>query len=240
MISLNDVCVRLGNFSLNVSMDVHDGAVVVIFGPNGSGKTTLLETIVGFHKPAAGSIVIDGVDVTGMPPEKRGVGYVPQDCLLFPHLSVVENIRFATRSKLGDGDILKTLDMFSVKHLADRYPRFLSGGERQRVALARALAISPHVLLLDEPFSSLDAGACQCIRKEIAKIQKDLGITTVLVTHNPEEAEEMGDRIITIVGGKIRETETQCFCGSQNAYNTYNTHNTQNCAGCTIDCYCKR
>jgi ABC-type sulfate/molybdate transport systems ATPase subunit len=146
----------------------------------------------------------------------------------------------------GDGkteiaqNVDELLELMRIEHLRDRYPKNLSGGERQRVALARALAVSPEVLLLDEPFNSMDSGTCQCMRKEIRKIQKDRGITTVLVTHNPEEAEEMGDRIITIAGGKIRETETQCFCGSQNAHNTYNTHSTENCSGCTIDCYCKR
>jgi ABC-type Fe3+/spermidine/putrescine transport system ATPase subunit len=184
--------------------------------------------IVGYHKPAAGSIVIDGMNVTWMPPEKRGVGYVPQDCLLFPHLNILENIRFATRSKLGDEGIMETLETLSVSYLADRYPRFLSGGEKQRVALARALAISPHVLLLDEPFSSLDTEACHCIRKEIKKIQKSFGITTILVTHNPEDAEEMGDRIVTMDGGEVHEHEVHDFM--------------QNCTGCGIDCnraYCR-
>ncbi len=230
---------NIRNYALNdLNMDICDGELLVITGPNGAGKSTLLATIAGLVN-YDGTVLFDGVAVDRMPTNERKIGYLFQNLALFPHLDVASNVGYGMAVK-GDRktEITRNVDellgLVKIEHLRDRYPKNLSGGERQRVALARALAVSPEVLLLDEPFNSMDTGACQCIRKEIRKIQKDRGITTVLVTHNPEEAEEMGDRIITIAGGTIRETGTQCFCGSQNA------HNTENCADCTIDCYCKR
>ncbi|NOQ33459.1 MAG: ATP-binding cassette domain-containing protein [Methanosarcinales archaeon] len=242
---------NIRNYALNdLNMDICDGELLVITGPNGAGKSTLLATIAGLVN-YDGTVLFDGVAVDRMPTNERKIGYLFQNLALFPHLDVASNVGYGMAVK-GSRKIEITrnvdelLGLMRIEHLRDRYPKNLSGGERQRVALARALAVSPEVLLLDEPFNSMDNGACQCIRKEISKIQKDIGITTVLVTHNPEEAEEMGDRIITIAGGKIRETETQCFCGSQNTHiaqnphNTYNAQNTQNCSDCAIDCYCKR
>jgi len=233
---------NIRNYVFNdLNMGIYDEELLVVTGPNGAGKSTLLNTIAGLVD-YEGTVLFDGVTVDKMPTNERQVGYLFQNLALFPHLNVISNIGYGMVVK-GDGkteiaqNVDELLELMRIEHLRDRYPKNLSGGERQRVALARALAVSPEVLLLDEPFNSMDAGTCQCMRKEIRKIQKDLGITTVLVTHNPEEAEEMGDRIITIAGGKIRETDTQCFCSSQN---THNAHNTQNCAGCTIDCYCKR
>jgi len=236
---------NIRNYVFNdLNMEICDEELLVVTGPNGAGKSTLLATIAGLVN-YDGTVLFDRVAVDRMPTNERKIGYLFQNLALFPHLNVASNIGYGMVVK-GDRKIEiaqnvdELLELMKIEHLRDRYPKNLSGGERQRVALARALAVSPEVLLLDEPFNSMDSGTCQCMRKEIRKIQKDRGITTVLVTHNPEEAEEMGDRIITIAGGKIRETETQCFCGSQNAHNTYNTHSTQNCAGCTIDCYCKR
>ncbi len=239
---------NIRNYVFNdLNMEIYDEELLVVTGPNGAGKSTLLATIAGLVN-YDGTVLFDGVTVDRIPTNERKIGYLFQNLALFPHLNVASNIGYGMVVK-GDGkteiaqNVDELLGLMRIEHLRDRYPKNLSGGERQRVALARALAVSPEVLLLDEPFNSMDNGTCQCIRKEIRKIQKDLGITTVLVTHNPEEAEEMGDRIITIAGGKIRETDTQCSCGSQNthnAHNTHNTHNTQNCAGCTIDCYCKR
>jgi len=239
------------NYVFNdLNMEIFDEELLVVTGPNGAGKSTLLNTIAGLVD-YEGTVLFDGVTVDRMPTNERQVGYLFQNLALFPHLDVASNVGYGLALK-GEGrervaqKIDELLVLMKITHLRDRYPKNLSGGEKQRVALARALAVSPEVLLLDEPFNSLDTGTCQCIRKEIRKIQKNLGITTVLVTHNPEEAEEMGDRIITIADGKIRETETQCFCGSrnthiaQNPHNTYNAQNTQNCSDCTIDCYCKR
>ena len=236
---------NIRNYVFNgLNMEIFDKELLVVTGPNGAGKSTLLATIAGLVN-YDGTVLFDGVTVDRIPTNERKIGYLFQNLALFPHLNVASNIGYGMAVK-GDEktEIAQSVDellrLMRIEHLRDRYPKNLSGGERQRVALARALAVSPEVLLLDEPFNSMDNGTCQCMRKEIRKIQKDLGITTVLVTHNPEEAEEMGDRIITIAGGKIQETETQCFCGSQNVHNTYNTHNAENCTGCTIDCYCKR
>jgi len=239
---------NIRNYVFNdLNMEIYDKELLVVTGPNGAGKSTLLATIAGLMN-YDGNVLFDGVTVDRIPTNERKIGYLFQNLALFPHLTVASNIGYGMAVK-GDGkteiaqNVDELLGLMRIEHLRDRYPKNLSGGERQRVALARALAVSPEVLLLDEPFNSMDHGTCQCMRKEIRKIQKDLGITTVLVTHNPEEAEEMGDRIITIAGGKIRETETQCSCSSQNAqnaHNTYKTHNTENCADCTIDCYCKR
>jgi len=239
---------NIKNYVFNdLNMEIFDTELLVVTGPNGAGKSTLLATIAGLVN-YDGTVLFDGVVVDRMPTNERKIGYLFQNLALFPHLDVASNIGYGMVVK-GDGkiEIARNVDellgLMRIEHLRDRYPKNLSGGERQRVALARALAVSPEVLLLDEPFNSMDNGACQCIRKEISKIQKDLGITTVLVTHNPEEAEEMGDRIITIANGRIQEIETCCSCSSQNvhnAHNTQNAHNTNNCAGCTIDCYCKR
>ncbi len=233
------------NYVFNdLNMEIYDKELLVVTGPNGAGKSTLLATIAGLVN-YDGTVLFDGVSVDDTPTNERKIGYLFQNLALFPHLNVASNIGYGMVVK-GDGkteiaqNVDELLGLMRIEHLRDRYPKNLSGGERQRVALARALAVSPEVLLLDEPFNSMDSGTCQCMRKEIRKIQKDRGITTVLVTHNPEEAEEMGDRIITISGGKIRETETQCFCGSHNTHNVHNTDNTQDCADCTIDCYCKR
>ena len=236
---------NIRNYVFNdLNMEIYDKELLVVTGPNGAGKSTLLATIAGLAN-YDGNVLFDGVTVDRIPTNERRVGYLFQNLALFPHLNVASNIGYGMAVK-GDGkteiaqNVDELLGLVRIEHLRDRYPKNLSGGEQQRVALARALAVSPEVLLLDEPFNSMDNGTCQCMRKEISKIQKDRGITTVLVTHNPEEAEEMGDRIVTIAGGKIRETETQCSCSPQNAHNTYNTHNTENCADCTIDCYCKR
>ncbi|NOQ33979.1 MAG: ATP-binding cassette domain-containing protein [Methanosarcinales archaeon] len=239
---------NIRNYVFNdLNMEIFDEELLVVTGPNGAGKSTLLATIAGLVN-YDGTVLFDGVTVDRIPTNERKIGYLFQNLALFPHLNVASNIGYGMVVK-GDGkteiaqNVDELLELMRIEHLRDRYPKNLSGGERQRVALARALAVSPEVLLLDEPFNSMDSGTCQCMRKEIRKIQKDRGITTVLVTHNPEEAEEMGDRIITIAGGRIRETGTQCFCGSQNAHtaqNPHNAHNTQNCPDCTIDCYCKR
>ncbi|PXF61630.1 MAG: ABC transporter [Candidatus Methanogaster sp.] len=236
---------NIRNYVFNdLNMEIFDKELLVVTGPNGAGKSTLLATIAGLVN-YSGTVLFDGVAVDRIPTNERKIGYLFQNLALFPHLNVASNIGYGMAVK-GDGkteiaqNVGELLMLMRIEHLRDRYPKNLSGGERQRVALARALAVSPEVLLLDEPFNSMDNGTCQCMRKEIRKIQKDLGTTMVLVTHNPKEAEEMGDRIITIAGGKIRETETECFCGSENTHNAQNPHNTQNCAGCTIDCYCKR
>ncbi len=219
------------NYVFNgLNMEIYDEELLVVTGPNGAGKSTLLATIAGLVN-YDGTVLFDGVSVDDTPTNKRKIGYLFQNLALFPHLNVASNIGYGMAVK-GDRkteiaqNVDELLGLMRIEHLRDRYPKNLSGGERQRVALARALAVSPAVLLLDEPFNSMDHGTCQCMRKEIRMIQKDLGITTVLVTHNPEEAEEMGDRIVAMNGGEVHEHEVADFM--------------QNCASCGIDCYCKR
>ncbi len=206
MISLRDVRVVVGNFALdNINIHVDKGEVAVIFGPNGSGKTTLLETIVGFYKPVKGSIIINGKDVTKLPPERRNVGYVPQDILLLPHLSVAENIKFATKNKISNDKVMELANLFSLSHLLNRYPKTLSGGERQKVAIIRAIAMNPDVLLLDEPLSSIDYYSKPELIKELKKIYDMLDVPVIHVTHDYKEAKYLADKIIFIKSGRIEK-----------------------------------
>jgi iron(III) transport system ATP-binding protein len=191
-----------------VALTVASGEMLAILGASGSGKTTLLRLIAGFENVDAGSIVIDGVMVAGprvhTPPERRRIGYLAQEGALFPHLSVARNIAFG----LGRGDHAKRvgtlLDMVGLPAgFATRSPHQLSGGEQQRVALARALATSPRVVLLDEPFSALDAARRQDVRQTVATVLKQAGATAILVTHDQAEAMSMGDRVAVLRHGKI-------------------------------------
>ncbi|WP_290597469.1 MULTISPECIES: ABC transporter ATP-binding protein [unclassified Archaeoglobus] len=203
MIKLQNVTVVLGDFLLKANLDVQNGEVVAIFGPNGCGKTTLLETIAGFYKPTHGRIIINGRDVTREPPENRNVGYVPQDLLLLPHLTVVDNIKFATRNRISESRIAELTRMFSIDKLLNRFPRTLSGGEKQRVAIVRAIARNPDILLLDEPFSSVDHSTKLELQEKFRKIYRTLNIPVIHVTHDLDEAEYLADRVIFMKDGKI-------------------------------------
>lgn len=211
MIRIKDLWLKLGAFSLEgVNLSVDYGEYFVVLGPSGAGKTVLLECIAGLHRLRKGEIWIDGKDVTGLTPEQRRVGYVPQDYVLFPFLDVFENIAFGLRqrgySEAEIEDRVRALaHLTGISHLLDRDPRSLSGGEKQRVALARALAPFPRVLLLDEPLSSLDLKTAKYLRVELRRIHDELGITTVHVTHNQIEAEEMADRIAILSGGSLQQ-----------------------------------
>jgi putative spermidine/putrescine transport system ATP-binding protein len=189
------------------------GEFVSFLGPSGCGKTTTLRMIAGFEQPSAGSIRIDGHDVTRTPPNRRNVGMVFQSYALFPNLSVADNIAFGLkiRNKPRDqvrGRVDELLRLMHLEDRGDRYPYQLSGGQQQRVALARALAIEPTVLLLDEPLSALDAKIRVALRHEIREIQRQLGITTVYVTHDQEEALELSDRIVVMSEGRIEQVGT--------------------------------
>ena len=189
------------------------GEFVSFLGPSGCGKTTTLRMIAGFEQPSAGTISIDGKDVTDTPPNKRNVGMVFQSYALFPNMSVADNIAFGLKIRGTDADKLRkrVAELLRLIHLedrGDRYPYQLSGGQQQRVALARALAIEPTVLLLDEPLSALDAKIRVALRHEIREIQRQLGITTVYVTHDQEEALELSDRIVVMSEGRIEQVGT--------------------------------
>jgi putative spermidine/putrescine transport system ATP-binding protein len=189
------------------------GEFVSFLGPSGCGKTTTLRMIAGFERPTGGSIVIDGADVTHRPPNQRNVGMVFQSYALFPNMSVADNIGFGLKvRRRPKAQITQRVDeLLSLIHLegrGDRYPYQLSGGQQQRVALARALAIEPQVLLLDEPLSALDAKIRIILRKEIRAIQRQLGITTVYVTHDQEEALSLSDRVVVMSEGRIEQIGT--------------------------------
>jgi putative spermidine/putrescine transport system ATP-binding protein len=191
-------------------LDAETGEFVSFLGPSGCGKTTTLRMIAGFETPTAGAIHIDGRDVTTMPPNKRNVGMVFQSYALFPNMTVAENIGFGLKVRHRPGGEIKRrvgelLDLIHLPDRGDRYPYQLSGGQQQRVALARALAIEPSVLLLDEPLSALDAKIRVALRHEIRQIQRQLGITTVYVTHDQEEALELSDRIVVMSEGRIEQ-----------------------------------
>ncbi|HEY5252233.1 MAG TPA: ABC transporter ATP-binding protein [Acidimicrobiales bacterium] len=196
-----------------IDLDVPEGSLTAILGPSGSGKTTLLRVLAGFERADRGVVTLgDRVVEDGrhyLPPEERGIGYVPQEGALFPHLTVEKNIGFGlSRHQRGDGRIARLADMVGLAGLGERYPHQLSGGQQQRVALARALAIEPEVILLDEPFSSLDAGLRASVRADVQSVLRQAGTTALLVTHDQDEALSMADFVAVIRGGRIGQTGT--------------------------------
>ncbi|TPM36859.1 ABC transporter ATP-binding protein [Mesorhizobium sp. B2-3-4] len=195
------------------SLDVEPGEFVSFLGPSGCGKTTVLRMVAGFEEPSAGKIVVAGKDITRLKPNQRNVGMVFQAYALFPNLTVAQNIAFGLKvagMPKADADkrVAEMLDMIKLPQMADRYPYQLSGGQQQRIALARAIAPKPKLLLLDEPLSALDAKVRVSLREEIRSIQKKLGITTIFVTHDQEEALSISDRIAVMYGGKAEQVAT--------------------------------
>ncbi|SNY92193.1 putative spermidine/putrescine transport system ATP-binding protein [Cohaesibacter sp. ES.047] len=189
---------------------VEQGEMVALLGPSGCGKSTTLRMIAGFETPSSGRILFGQEDVTSLPPYRRDVGMVFQSYALFPHMSVAANVGFGLEMrKLGRADrdkrIKDALEMVRLEHLADRMPGQLSGGQQQRVALARALAVNPALLLLDEPLSNLDAKLRAEVQHEIRDLQQRLGVTTLIVTHDQEEALIMADRMAVMEGGVLRQ-----------------------------------
>jgi putative spermidine/putrescine transport system ATP-binding protein len=196
-----------------VDLDIAPGEFVSLLGPSGCGKTTALRVLAGLERATGGAVLLAGQDVSGVPTNKRDIGMVFQSYSLFPHLRVLENTAFGLRRRgIGKAEAARragdALELVGLGHLADRFPHQLSGGQQQRVALARALVTEPRVLLLDEPLSALDAKVRVQLRDEIRRIQLRLGITTVFVTHDQEEALAVSDRIAVMNAGRIDQIGT--------------------------------
>ncbi len=191
-------------------LEMSRGEFVSFLGPSGCGKTTTLRMIAGFEQPTAGTIVLDGTDITDKAPNQRNVGMVFQSYALFPNMTVAENIGFGLKVRKRPGDqirkrVAELLELINLSDKGGRYPYQLSGGQQQRIALARALAFEPQVLLLDEPLSALDAKIRVALRVEIRAIQRQLGITTVYVTHDQEEALSLSDRVVVMSEGRMEQ-----------------------------------
>ena len=211
-LAVENVSLVLGAFALReVSLGVAPGEILVLLGSNGAGKSVILETIAGFHRPSRGRVTIGARDVTALPPEARHVGYVFQNFALFPHLTVAQNVRFATEARAparsrrsgAEARIAELLGRFGLTRLAGRRPADLSGGEKQRVALARALATDPAVFLFDEPFSALDAVTRDALRDELAGFLREARVPAVYVTHDYAEAMAFADRVAVVDAGSI-------------------------------------
>ena len=216
MIRLENLHVRVGNFDLrDISLEVPKGGYALIIGPTGSGKTTLLEAIAGHARLKAGRVFMHDDEVTDLPPERRGLGFVYQQYHLFPHLSVRNNIGYGI-GRTGarrDGTspaarIAELAELLAIEPLLDRPVRGLSGGEQQRVALARALAPRPSILLLDEPFAAVDPATRQVLRHELRELHEREGITTLQVTHDFDEALRLGDLVAVLSEGRIAQSGT--------------------------------
>jgi putative spermidine/putrescine transport system ATP-binding protein len=195
------------------NLSAERGEFVSFLGPSGCGKTTTLRMIAGFESPSTGTITIDGRDVTDVPPNRRNVGMVFQSYALFPNMTVAQNVGFGLKVRKRPADQIRSrvAELLEIVNLPDkggRYPYQLSGGQQQRVALARALAFEPQVLLLDEPLSALDAKIRVALRQEIRSIQRRLGITTVYVTHDQEEALSLSDRVVVMSEGRMEQVGT--------------------------------
>ncbi|MCQ8830046.1 ABC transporter ATP-binding protein [Streptomyces malaysiensis] len=193
-----------------LDLAVRPGELLALLGPSGCGKTTALRLLAGFEHPDAGEVLVDGQDVTGVPAHRRDAGMVFQSYSLFPHLSAVDNVAFGLRmrkvrtaERRARAAVL--LELVGLGDKGERFPHQLSGGQQQRVALARALALRPRVLLLDEPLSALDAKVRLTLREEIRRLQRELGITTLFVTHDQEEALSMADRVAVMRAGRLEQ-----------------------------------
>ena len=210
---------RFGAFPAvdDVTLAIEPGELIALLGPSGSGKTTLLRLIAGLEMPDAGAILFDGDDATERSAKDRRVGFVFQHYALFRHMTVAENVAFGLRvkprrSRPAGAEIRRRvtelLDLVQLGMMADRYPSQLSGGQRQRIALVRALAVEPRVLLLDEPFGALDAKVRQELRRSLRRLHDELGVTTIFVTHDQEEALELADRVVVMNQGKVEQIGT--------------------------------
>lgn len=211
---------RLWNFTLDVQLKV-DNQILILLGPSGSGKTTILHLLAGLYKPDEGFIKINdrllysSNEKINSLPQSRNIGYLFQNYALFPHMTVRQNVFYGLKSKKSKQDKsaldpLELLNSFGVGHLIDRYPGQLSGGEKQRVALARALVVQPSLLLLDEPFSALDKDTRINLRHEVKRLHSHWQIPFILVTHDEEDAEFLGDITVSLEKGQFKENSLQC------------------------------
>lgn len=218
-IELRDLRKRFGAFEAikGVSLDIADGELVALLGPSGSGKTTLLRIIAGLEHADSGAVRFDGADASAAPVRDRRVGFVFQHYALFRHMTVFENVAFGLRVRPRrlrprrreiESRVDKLLSLVQLESLGGRYPSQLSGGQRQRVALARALAVEPKVLLLDEPFGALDARVREDLRRWLRRLHDEINITSVLVTHDQEEALEVADRVVVLNEGRVEQVGT--------------------------------
>jgi sulfate/thiosulfate transport system ATP-binding protein len=211
-IDVHDVSKHFGDFAAlsDVTLEVPEGSLTALLGPSGSGKSTLLRIIAGLEQPDSGEVLLDGTEVTGRRPQERGIGFVFQHYAAFAHMSVRNNVAFGLQiRKRPKAEINSRVDellaLVGLTKWAAQYPHQLSGGQRQRMALARALAIEPRVLLLDEPFGALDATVRAELRQWLRRLHDEQGVTTVLVTHDQEEAMEVADRIAVMNAGRIEQ-----------------------------------
>jgi sulfate transport system ATP-binding protein len=212
VIEARGIVKRFGDFTAldGVSVDVPAGSLTALLGPSGSGKSTLLRVIAGLERADEGVVCLEGQDVTNVPPQERGVGFVFQHYAAFKHMTVWENVAFGLKIRRRPRTEVKQrvselLELVQLARLGDRYPAQLSGGQRQRMGLARALAVDPKVLLLDEPFGALDARVRKELRAWLRRLHDDTHTTTVIVTHDQEEAMDVADRVVVMNGGRIEQ-----------------------------------
>ncbi|KNF07919.1 molybdate ABC transporter ATP-binding protein ModC [Gottschalkia purinilytica] len=244
MLKLENVNKKFGTFELkNITLEVKDGEYFVILGPTGTGKTIILETIAGMYSPDSGYLYINNIIANNIPPEDRNIGFVYQDYMLFPHLSVKENILFGLNSKkfsksYKDRFLNEICDILNIKYLLERSISTLSGGEQQRIAFARAIAINPKILLLDEPMSALDPNTKESFMRELKSIHKTLKTTTIHITHDFNEAMYLADRIGIMFEGQLLQVGTPeeifynpksllvaKFIGAENIFSCYIQNN---------------
>ena len=218
---------RYGDFTAldNVDFTVPAGSLTALLGPSGSGKSTLLRAIAGLDHPDTGTVILNGRDVTGVPPQRRGIGFVFQHYAAFKHLTVRDNVAFGLKIRKWrraeiDAKVDNLLEVVGLAGFRHRYPHQLSGGQRQRMALARALAVDPEVLLLDEPFGALDAKVREDLREWLRRLHDEVHVTTVLVTHDQAEALDVADRIAVLNSGRVEQvgTPAQVYDSPANAF----------------------
>jgi putative spermidine/putrescine transport system ATP-binding protein len=214
-LDVDNLTVRYGSAVAvdGVSLAIEPGEVVALLGPSGCGKTTLLRVIAGFVRQAGGRVLVDGTGIDHLPANQRNVGIVFQNYALFPHMTVAENVAYGLKARGQPAAVVgqrveRMLDMVQLGAFRERLPRQLSGGQQQRVALARALAVEPSILLLDEPFAALDRNLRLDMQIEVKRLQRQLGLTTILVTHDQDEAMSVADRIAVMNKGKVEQFDT--------------------------------